>query len=689
MEEFTTLDIFDAPEDLPKPVTPLGPFLTSKDIKLTKGEKMLLSKDPKYSLVFPPDRMKLLIEIERMNSKVRYSENNKKKEKNNPESSAGKFECKARITDSNGNPIEWHQVNHKVVPDTRDLEVNKAMDNNKLDDTLGDLFQRCRKKFTFDPVENTIDFTARKATDYKLNKNVYLPRPMDSNRELQCELRRTNYLKAFDRYQKEIQDMDTKSRRNITNKESEGKKNKHGSNEKKKSGNKNKKQKRDPINLQGAEIDALRSLKDRMKEGELVVTQTDKSSRFAVLTQQQYLESGKVHTKKDKEISWKEVRYIQTQINSHVWWLSHILGYASKTDPARMLRNIQNHHLEVPDMALLIKDHKKWDPSSKTPVPSRPVVSGNSGVNTHLSEMISELLEPLILEMGGGEVASTEEALYAITEVNKLVNNDISEVNVLEKLVKKVSDNLDGGERAHGTDHSPTSHSPVGMDGMNNCGGDISPSTPEDEYNGPVGMDGMNNCGGDSSPTTHFQTEFRWPVGMDGMNNCGGDSSPTTPLDLNNLTDACEIATGDLLNDSDEQTIDILTTLFMEGGDTRGEKIEVEQNKQHVARSLNTGRKLARGDIRQYFQKEQIKDGRLLNIDNKYKKWSTEKIASLRNQAKSASFNDAIRSRCQATSLWRNLNRETRENLKKNTSKLNSQNSQNFMDKEKTSPPLT
>ena len=373
-------------------------------------------------------------------------------------------------------------------------------------------------------------------------------------------------------------------------------------------------------------------------------------------------------------IGWKEVQYLQSQINSHVWWLSNILGYADKTDPGRILRNIQNHSLEVPEMALLCKDHKAWDPETGSPVPSRPVVSGNCGVNTHLSEIISEFLEPLILEMGSGEVASTEEALNSIVEVNKLVENgaDLTSNNILQSLSL-------GNNKG-----------PVVMNGMNNFGGGLPPSTEsKDHFKWPDGMDGMNNCGGDSSPTTHFQTEFRWPVGMDGMNNCGGDSSPTTPLDLNNLTDACEIATGDLLNDSDEQTIDILTTLFMEGGDTRGEKIEVEQNKQHVARSLNTGRKLARGDIRQYFQKEQIKDGRLLNIDNKYKKWSTEKIASLRNQAKSASFNDAIRSRCQATSLWRNLNRETRENLKKNTSKLISQNSQNFVDKEKTSPPLT
>ena len=133
------------------------------------------------------------------------------------------------------------------------------------------------------------------------------------------------------------------------------------------------------------------------------------------------MDSGKVHTAKDQEIGWKQVKYIQSQINNHVWWITNIVGYANKTDFLRMMRNVQNHCLEVPEMALLVKDHKLWSPDSCTPVPSCPVVSGNRGVNTHLSELISEMLEPLVLEMGGGEIASTEEALHAITVVNEKI----------------------------------------------------------------------------------------------------------------------------------------------------------------------------------------------------------------------------------------------------------------------------
>ena len=77
------------------------------------------------------------------------------------------------------------------------------------------------------------------------------------------------------------------------------------------------------------------------------------------------------------------------------------------------MRNIQKHNLEVPEMSLLIKDHKVWSEKMTKLVPSRPVVSGNKGANTHLSEIVSEILELVVKDMQSGEVVSTEEALFA------------------------------------------------------------------------------------------------------------------------------------------------------------------------------------------------------------------------------------------------------------------------------------
>ena len=483
LQEFSTTCIFDAPEDFPKPIAPLGPFVTSDKIKLTNSEKKLLSKDPKYSLVFPPTKMKLAIEIERMNAKIRFNSGRKRRnEKKGGSSSSSSTlqECrvlnseKNRITDKNGNPIEWVKCKEKkcstdlLQPEGGETaDITEDLKKLLVDDHLIELYSECKDRYIYEPVKNCIDFGARRATDYKLNRSVILPKPMDSERELQCELRRTSYLKAFEEYIKDVEgtpEDKVKFERKNTKLET-----KRGVGEKFKKVKKlkpefKKVRKRtkaaiDPINLSVEEVKALKSLKDKVKEGEIVVCPTDKSSRFAVLTKQQYLESGKTHTNKDKEVGWKEVRYMQTQINGHVWWISHILGYGNKIDPSRMLRNLQNHSLEVPEMNLLVKDHKTWCQESNSPVPSRPVVSGNKGVNTHLSEILSEFLEPLILELGGGEVTSTEEALYMITEANKCMKAGLlpEQMNILGKCRK---DTDSGPPKMDGIRS-------VGIDGMN------------------------------------------------------------------------------------------------------------------------------------------------------------------------------------------------------------------------------
>ena len=61
--------------------------------------------------------------------------------------------------------------------------------------------------FVYDPLKNEINFSKRKATDYKLNKSVILPDPLDSIEELQCELRRVAYMEAWKKYQETIKDM--------------------------------------------------------------------------------------------------------------------------------------------------------------------------------------------------------------------------------------------------------------------------------------------------------------------------------------------------------------------------------------------------------------------------------------------------------------------------------------------------
>ena len=106
-------------------------------------------------------------------------------------------------------------------------------------------------------------------------------------------------------------------------------------------------------------------------------------------------------------------------------------------------------------------------------------MSGNKGVNTHLSEIISEFLEPLVLEMGGGEITSSEEALYEISEANKKITSGMSpdEMNILN--ISKISPGMSEARS-------------VVMDGMNKATSEGEGSTSTPNITRPVVMDEMN-----------------------------------------------------------------------------------------------------------------------------------------------------------------------------------------------------
>ena len=181
LAEYASLSVFGLPGDFKKKQKPLGPFITSKSIKLSKGERRLLSKDPKYSLKINPSQMEMSIETERMNCKARYDLGNKRLD--------GIYNKNCRITTEQGTPIDWSRqciLNNKGLPPDEDILLK--------------LFEGVKNSHVYNPLDRTIKFSDRRATDYKLNKSVILPGPLDSNQEFQCELRRQFYMKALDQY---------------------------------------------------------------------------------------------------------------------------------------------------------------------------------------------------------------------------------------------------------------------------------------------------------------------------------------------------------------------------------------------------------------------------------------------------------------------------------------------------------
>ena len=73
-----------------------------------------------------------------------------------------------------------------------------------------------------------------------------------------------------------------------------------------------------PSNLSKDRLVGLKRLRERKKNGELVILPTDKSGRFAVMSMDTYIKAGEVHTKKDEEIGLKELKANQKQVNGSV-----------------------------------------------------------------------------------------------------------------------------------------------------------------------------------------------------------------------------------------------------------------------------------------------------------------------------------------------------------------------------------
>ena len=55
----------------------------------------------------------------------------------------------------------------------------------------------------------------------------------------------------------------------------------------------------------------------RIREREIIVMKTDKSSRFVVTDEQEYLKMGEAHTKDDTKITRKTIIEMERQLNAH------------------------------------------------------------------------------------------------------------------------------------------------------------------------------------------------------------------------------------------------------------------------------------------------------------------------------------------------------------------------------------
>ena len=122
----------------------------------------------------------------------------------------------------------------------------------------------------------------------------------------------------------------------------------------------------------------IKKLEKRIKEGTIVICETDKSGKIAVMTLEVYSRLGEAHTKGDKTVTWEDVHDAQRVIKSH-----HEFNPGAETGD-RVWAAKELRSTVLPVNSLLVNVHK---PFTEEGLPkTRPVCGASSSMNGELLE---------------------------------------------------------------------------------------------------------------------------------------------------------------------------------------------------------------------------------------------------------------------------------------------------------------
>ena len=253
-----------------------------------------------------------------------------------------------------------------------------------------------KARIPYDAENSSLDLRKRRVTDTKDNSRVYLPKPVSVLQETNIFVRENAYERIFnDFYQENCNEKGQQSR-----------------------------------NLSKSEMAGIAKLKKRVANNTIIIMETDKSGKLAAATPEAYLEMGQEHVSKDREIDEEEIKERENHLNGHVSMLLKVTNMGGNWKHEKRFResNIK-HSGYAAVLSLLLKDHKKV-PEGEV-FKTRPVVAANEGIGTSISNILSEIIEPLADSLEDKmEVISTEDFLYRVNECNKLLQEQWTDKDV-------------------------------------------------------------------------------------------------------------------------------------------------------------------------------------------------------------------------------------------------------------------
>ena len=186
-------------------------------------------------------------------------------------------------------------------------------------------------------------------------------------------------------------------------------------------------------NMTKQEARGIKKLLKRQSNGEFVISQTDKSNKNSISTNESYIEQGLVHCSKDHVASWKDVEYSKDLVLHHTKALCSVFQVGQswgEKEETRVTNNMMEKITTVPSVILQQKDHKVTQEGA--PPKTRPVCLANLTFNQRTSDLLNQNLKSVINSDPTEEVVSTEEFLYEIKELNaKISEGKIEDSNII------------------------------------------------------------------------------------------------------------------------------------------------------------------------------------------------------------------------------------------------------------------
>ena len=244
-----------------------------------------------------------------------------------------------------------------------------------------------KSRQVYNPSDQIYDSRRRRVTDLKECSRITLPKPLHTDEEATLEVRRKSQQEIFSEYVKKYT--------------------KNGEQE---------------SNLSEKEQAGLKSLQKRIQKRELIVMKTDKSSKFAITTEDEYIKMGEVHTKEDREVSRQELQDMEEYINGHSRaWAQIWQSGEDHNHLGRIMASKTQRSENIADLYLMFKDHKV---GNKT----RPTATGHTSNTLGMSNAVAEVMEAVSSsEPERYNKISSEDMLANMYRYNKEVEIHIKE----------------------------------------------------------------------------------------------------------------------------------------------------------------------------------------------------------------------------------------------------------------------